>query len=104
MSKLVIMNVTNRGGNMLDHSPLAEWPVFPGITPNAVYIQLGNNQFRLRTIHGYNNRGGINNSDMGRWINAHYPNTRGLKLLFDVSYDQASMSITYTLKGQFIPL
>lgn len=102
MSKLIIAIVTN-GGNMLNHAPLNQWPVIPEVTPRVVSIKMGYQRFRLKTVRGYNNRGGINNADMGRWINAHYGYTRGLKLLFEVFYLPEKEEILYELKGRLIP-
>ena len=102
MKKLVLMNVTN-GGNMLDHSPMKEWPLFHGKAIESVALQLGLDRYRLRTLVGYKNRGGLNNADMGRWINKHYGDTQGLKLVFEVEYNDTEQELVYKLLGQYIP-
>lgn len=103
MRRLVIMHVTN-GGNMLNHSPMCDWPVFSDIHPVRVEIQLGDERYYLRTLRGYNHRGGVNNSAVGRWINYRYGDTHNLKLLFEVLFDEQSRVITYKLRGKIIPV
>lgn len=104
MNDLVMLKVTN-GGNMLDHSPMASWPIFPGrIYVKTVYLTLGNRHIKLRTVKGYNKRGGINNAEMGRWIKARYGNTRGLILLFMAEYDEFKNAICYKLIGKVEPV
>lgn len=103
MRKLVIMNVTNRG-NMLDHCPMNEWPVFQNINPRVVSIKLGDDMFHLRTLQGYSNRGGVNNKMMGRWINQRYGDTHGLKLLFEVTFNEQTQELCYNLLGKLLVL
>ena len=99
MGYLVLMNVTN-GGNMLDHSPMATWNNIPNRqTVSSVKIMLGQQIYRLRRVDGYHNRGGVNNADVGRWLNAFYGNAQGLTLLFDVSWDLNENTICYKLIG-----
>lgn len=104
MNDLVMFKVTN-GGDMLDHSPMASWPIFPerGYV-KTVYLTLGDRHIKLRSVKCYNKRGGINNAEMGRWIKARYGNPRGLRLLFMAEYDEAEKSICYILIGQVEPV
>ena len=100
MNDLVLLKVTN-GGNMLDHSPMATWPVFTdGNSVDSVFIILGNRQLKLRSVKCYNRRGGINNAEMGRWIKARYGSTRGVILLFEADYNRAENAIRYKLIGR----
>jgi len=94
MNDLDMLKVTN-GGDMLDHSP--------GYV-KTVYLTLGNQHIKLRTVKGYNKRGGINNAEMGGWIKARYGNTRGLILLFMAEYDEVEKSICYKLIGKVDPV
>lgn len=86
---------------MLDHSPLSAWEVIPNRNRvQSVHIILGNDIINLRRVDGYQHRGGVNNSQVGRWLNNHYHNTEHLTLLFDVSWDLEANTITYKLIGK----
>lgn len=104
MNDLVLLKVTN-GGSMLDHSPMGSWPLFSKTGDvRAVYLILGDRQIKLRSARCYNKRGGINNAEMGSWINAQYGNSRGLTLLFIAELDESDNSISYKLIGKVEPV
>lgn len=97
---LVLMNVTD-GGHMLDHSPLASWEEIPiRLTAQHVDIVLDHQRFSLRRVDGYHNRGGVNNANVGRWLNTRYGNFQNLTLLFDVSWNEGTETICYKLIGK----
>ena len=100
MKTLALMRVTN-GGNMLNHSPLSIWLEKIRVTEfRRVYINLKGCLLALKRVDGYNHRGGVNNSEMGRWLNAFYGNAQGLDLLFEVEVNLEAQWVKYTLVGK----
>ena len=65
----------------------------------AVRVMVGQGEVYSAGLVNYQNRGGLENADLTRWLQSKWLTSNKIQLLFEVDYMEEPHVIVYSLKG-----